>query len=152
MFESHHYLDGNLNKNAECYIGIYDNRIVSFCAVIQFPMKKGAKRIHRLVVLPECQGLGIGTKFNDAITKFYVDNNWEMYMITSNKGLARYLINNNHYKLNNKTLNKPIIKKKRNKKLNLFNEKDVQKQYNNAYKRYIYSFKTDKKIWYNKYS
>lgn len=151
MFKNHHYLDGNLSKNAECYVGIYDNRIVCFYAVIQFPMKKGAKRGHRLVVLPEYQGLGIGTKFSDAINKMYIDKNWEMYRVTSNKGLARYLLNSNHYKLNNKSLNKPVVTKERSKKLNLFNENDVEKQYNNAFKRYIYSFKTNKKIWYNNY-
>lgn len=35
--------------------------------VIQFPMRKGWKRIHRLVVLPDYQGVGIGVRFINAV-------------------------------------------------------------------------------------
>lgn len=36
-------------------------------------MRKGWKRVHRLVVLPDYQGIGIGTVFQDNIVQRYMD-------------------------------------------------------------------------------
>jgi GNAT superfamily N-acetyltransferase len=36
-------------------------------------MRKGWKRVHRLVVLPNYQGIGIGTVFQDNIVQRYMD-------------------------------------------------------------------------------
>ena len=52
---------------ARQFIGVYNGEIVAHTGVIQFPMRKGWKRIHRLVVLPDYQGIGIGVKFINAV-------------------------------------------------------------------------------------
>ena len=42
-----------------------NGEIVCHWSVIQFPMRKGWKRGHRLVVLPDYQGVGVGMKFHN---------------------------------------------------------------------------------------
>lgn len=43
------------------------DRLVCHTGIIPFPMRKGWDRVHRLVVLPDYQGIGIGTKFIKAV-------------------------------------------------------------------------------------
>lgn len=139
MFKKHHYLDGSLASTAESFVGLYEGRIIAFFAIIQFPRKFGAKRGHRLVVLPEYQGLGIGTKFIDEVVKMYVDGDWEVFATASHRGMVRYFMGSNNYKLVNKSLNKVTI----------LYERDIsdKRVYENSLKRYVYTFKTNKEIW-----
>lgn len=46
-----------------------NNELVCHTGIIQFPMRKGWKRVHRLVVLPDYQGIGIGMKFINAVAR-----------------------------------------------------------------------------------
>ena len=48
------------------------------------------KRIHRLVILPEYQGIGIGIKFLSEIASLYTN----IYITTSLKSLTMGLIKN----------------------------------------------------------
>lgn len=64
---------------------------------MQFPLQKGRKRIHRLVVLPEYQGLGIGTVLLNTISELYCGKNWEVYIITSNRALNHSLKRDKHW-------------------------------------------------------
>ena len=73
VFRKYHYLNSELNKAAKCYVGLINGELVSFCAVFHFPhpIKKNIKRVHRLVVKPDYQGIGLGTAFLTAIAKTY---------------------------------------------------------------------------------
>lgn len=59
--------------------------------LIQFPMRKGWKRVHRLVVLPDYQGIGIGTKFINEVTKHYADEGWNINLTTTTPALVHAL-------------------------------------------------------------
>lgn len=63
MFSKYHYLDSNLHPACAQFVGYIGDKIVCHAGFIQAPLKKGTKRVHRLVVLPEYQGIGIGTAF-----------------------------------------------------------------------------------------
>ena len=56
--------------------------------IIQFPMRKAWKRVHRLVVLPDYQGIGIGVKFINEISKHYIDNGFNMNLTTTTPALV----------------------------------------------------------------
>lgn len=65
IFREHHYLTGNLAPVADIYLtyiklGDKEERLAGFFAVIQAFGHKGWKRGHRIVILPDFQGLGIG--------------------------------------------------------------------------------------------
>lgn len=69
MFRRHHYLSGDLHKAAQCYGGWIGDDLVAFAAYIHFPHAhvKDIKMAHRVVVLPDYQGLGLGMRLNDWI-------------------------------------------------------------------------------------
>ena len=62
-------------------------------AVIHNPHPKNPKikRVHRLVVLPDYQGIGIGKKFLNAIGKIYRNKGWDFSIVTSAKNLIQSL-------------------------------------------------------------
>lgn len=72
LFRYYHYLDKNLNKAAYCFCAFWDNRPVAFCAVLHFPHPKSPGwRYHRLVVLPDFQGVGIGSILADYVGSIF---------------------------------------------------------------------------------
>lgn len=60
-----------------------DGKIVCHTGVIQAPLRKGFKQVHRLVVLPDYQGIGIGTKFITFIAKYFANQDLIMKLITT---------------------------------------------------------------------
>ena len=52
---------------------------------------KYAYRQHRLVVLPDFQGLGIGTKVNDFLAKYYVQNGYKYFIRTTHVRIKNHL-------------------------------------------------------------
>lgn len=101
-FRRYHYLNTDILRGAKCY-GLYNekNQIIAFRAVIHQPhgINKRLKRGHRLVVLPDYQGIGIGTRFTTAIAKKYHDEGWDFDIVTSAKNLIFALNRNRHWKL-----------------------------------------------------
>lgn len=67
VFARHHYLSHALHRGAKCYIATVSGEPAGFCASMQAMGFKGMRRIHRLVVLPDFQGLGIGGRLLDAV-------------------------------------------------------------------------------------
>jgi GNAT superfamily N-acetyltransferase len=72
-----------LAKPAQQYVGIMDGTLVCHTGVIQAPLRKGFKQVHRLVVLPDYQGIGIGTKFITFIADNYEKQGLIMKLITT---------------------------------------------------------------------
>jgi GNAT superfamily N-acetyltransferase/ABC-type uncharacterized transport system YnjBCD ATPase subunit len=79
-FAPHHYLSGSLSRAATCYAALVARDAVggmpsrsdgihpiAFCAVVAALGWRRTKRITRLVVLPEFQGLGIGPRLAEAV-------------------------------------------------------------------------------------
>jgi GNAT superfamily N-acetyltransferase len=54
-------------------------------------MRKGWKRVHRLVVLPDYQGIGIGVKFINEVSKHYIENGFNMNLTTTTPALVHAL-------------------------------------------------------------
>lgn len=91
-FRSHHYLTGSIHKQAQCFLGFWNDRPVVFTAVLAFPhpLLKKAFREHRTVVLPDYQGAGIGPHFSDAIAQLYLDHGCKYYSRTSHPRMGEY--------------------------------------------------------------
>ncbi|MDR0830343.1 MAG: GNAT family N-acetyltransferase, partial [Prevotellaceae bacterium] len=71
-FKPHYYLDLPYPVAAEYFVGIVGNEPVCFLAVAPL-FTAHAYRAIRLVVMPEWQGAGIGTRFLDAIGQYHLD-------------------------------------------------------------------------------
>ena len=92
MFMDHHYLDGNVNKAARCYVGIWEGNVVAFGAAITMPSGtlKNAWRGHRTVVLPDFQGMGLGVRFSDAIAQIHLNEGHRYFSRTSHPRMIYY--------------------------------------------------------------
>ena len=67
--------------------------------VIQAAMRKNTKRVHRLVVLPSFQGIGIGTSFIDFIAGIYGNLGYMFNLITTTPALRFALMKNDNWAL-----------------------------------------------------
>ena len=86
MFKRHHYLTGDMNKAADCYMAVMNDVPVGFVSVLAFPFGgcNNGRREHRLVVLPDFQGIGIGNALSEHVAKAYVDAGYRYFSKTAN--------------------------------------------------------------------
>jgi GNAT superfamily N-acetyltransferase len=73
-FKPHYYLDLPLPVAGQYFVGVIDNEPVCHLAVSPLFTAK-AYRATRLVVMPEWQGIGAGTKFLNAICQYHLEGN-----------------------------------------------------------------------------
>lgn len=82
-----------MNNSSKCY-GLYteDGLQIGFCAVIYFPRNNGiaCKRIHRLVVAPDWQGVGLGKRFVTAVARMERKTH-DVFLVSSNPAMKRAL-------------------------------------------------------------
>ena len=88
MFRKYHYLNTELHTAARQYVAVIGSEIVAHTGVIQFPLKKGKKRVHRLVVLPDYQGIGVGVAFINAVAKMVEAEGFELNLTTTTPALV----------------------------------------------------------------
>jgi len=89
-FSVHHYLSAELHRGARCFAGLIDGQPVAFAAVMHFPHPRtnAIQRIHRIVVLPDFQGLGLGAhSFSGALGGIVRAIGKRMTVTTSHPGL-----------------------------------------------------------------
>jgi len=130
-FDKHHYLTSELNKSAKCFLFYWNDVPVGFCAVLNSP-KKGNPNgcsISRTVVLPDFQGIGIGTRMTNFIGGIFTNAGYQIYTKTANPALGIYRDNSELWEGTNW-----------NHKNRVFNDGDDTK-YNNHLKRISYCHK-----------
>ena len=84
-----------MNKAAKCF-ELFEGEVpVAFIAVLHQPTKQrlDLKRVSRLVVLPDYQGIGIGRAFLDAVAELYVSQGHMFEIKTSARNLIGSLRN-----------------------------------------------------------
>jgi len=95
-FKEHYYLDLPMPPAAEYYVGVVDNELVAHVAVTPL-FTANAYRATRLVVMPEWQGAGVGTKFLNAVCQMMLDgkgrkgHKYGTFFHTSHPQLCGYL-------------------------------------------------------------
>ncbi len=90
LFARHHYLSGGLSRAATCYIALWDNRPVAFCAALAALGHRGRKRISRLVTLPDYQGLGIGMRLAERVCEDQTARGFRISIATSHPAIIAY--------------------------------------------------------------
>jgi len=71
LFARHHYLSGSLGRVARCFLALWEDTPVAFCATVGLIGRRGRRRISRLVVLPDFQGIGIGMRLAETIAELH---------------------------------------------------------------------------------
>lgn len=99
VFKKYHYLSAEMNSASRCYAGVFNGQIVAFSANLCLPGRipplypddnRGKFRESRLVVLPDFQGLGIGTRFSNAIGDIFLENGYRYFSKTAHIRMGEY--------------------------------------------------------------
>ncbi|MBN1909755.1 MAG: GNAT family N-acetyltransferase [Pirellulales bacterium] len=98
LFARHHYLSGLLSTGARCYLALWNDTPVAFCAVVSLIGRKRHWRISRLVVLPDFQGVGIGTRLLETIAQMYRDDGHRMNITASHPALIAHCRRSPHWR------------------------------------------------------
>lgn len=99
VFRKYHYLNTELHPAARQFVGVMNGELVCHTGIIQFPLRKGWKRVHRLVVLPDYQGVGIGTSFIRRIAELITSEGYRLNLTTTTPALTKALLRNPHWVL-----------------------------------------------------
>jgi ABC-type lipoprotein export system ATPase subunit/GNAT superfamily N-acetyltransferase len=92
MFAKHHYLSHAHNNAANVFVATVNDDIAGFISVIAQPSRmKGQKRVHRLVILPDYQGVGIGIRLLNEVGKVYKRDKWRYTINTTAPSLIHAL-------------------------------------------------------------
>ena len=78
---------------------MYNNQLVGFISVMQSIGHTGIKTIHRLVVLPDYQGIGIGTSLLNFVGGKYKESKMKVNIVTSNPSIYHSLKRSDKWKL-----------------------------------------------------
>ncbi len=126
MFKDHHYLDEKINKAARHYIAIWNDQVIGYLASITMPSGtlKNAWRGHRVVVLPDFQGMGIGVRFIEAVAQIHLDEGHRFFSRSAHPRMYLYMNASTRWRATSK-----------NKKI----RKDVTDS--NTYKNHVYDNK-----------
>ena len=97
MFAKYHYLSSELNKSADCYIFSYNSLPVAFGAILPMPGRFGdgsdtrkCVSEHRIVVLPDYQGLGIGNRVSEYLAELYLSQGYRYFAKTANPRMGEH--------------------------------------------------------------
>lgn len=97
VFRDHHYLSAELQKSAKCFAAFWhqpngEDRLVAFESIMAMPSGQvsDAWREHRLVVLPDYQGLGIGPAVSEFVGDMLARRGKRFFSRTMHPGLGEY--------------------------------------------------------------
>lgn len=129
---------------AEYFIGSVDGELVCHLAVAPF-FTANAYRATRLVVMPEWQGAGVGTKFLEWVCEYHKNGNgrcqkkYPTLFHTSHPQLIGYLNSSGKWVLKSQQMNGNLSVKKTNRGLNGLKGKSVK--YMGGHFRAVQGFK-----------
>lgn len=100
VFRRYHYLMHNIHNGSKQFVAFYNGRPIGFCAYLHTPYLYGSiMKGHRLVVLPDYQGLGIAKKLQYIVARELSKKHKKVGFITSQKGFAKSCLHDPCWKL-----------------------------------------------------
>lgn len=106
IFKQYHYLTAEFNIASRVFVAYFEDNPIAFCSMISQPgipgVIGGGWRIHRLVVLPDYQGLGIATKLLEYMCDIFASTDKPIYLRTSNVKLINYMLHSSKWLGNGK--------------------------------------------------
>ena len=103
LFKKHHYLSHSIPGGAQIYVAYLSGLETAAvpCGIVivgqhfgnqrKGATEQGTKRISRIVVLPDYQGIGIGSRLLDAVAGILREENWRVAITTSHPGMIAHL-------------------------------------------------------------
>ncbi|MGW4639571.1 GNAT family N-acetyltransferase [Sphaerisporangium sp. NPDC004334] len=102
VFRRHHYLSSSIHRGARCFVAYVDGALAGFVAYRHFPhpRTKNLKFEHRLVVLPDYQGLGIGGRLSEWVGQHLYQRGYRYRSVSSHPSLLAYRSRSPRWRLN----------------------------------------------------
>jgi GNAT superfamily N-acetyltransferase len=93
VFAAHHYMSPEHHRTAKCFGAFVGDQCVAFLSYRHFvhPKIRDIKIGHRLVVLPDWQGLGIAQHFLDVIAQHCYDQGYRFRSVVAHPAMIRSL-------------------------------------------------------------
>lgn len=103
LFKKHHYLSHSIPGGAQVFVaylsGLETTAVPCGLVIVgqhfgnsrKGETAKGTKTISRIVVLPDYQGIGIGSRLLDAVAGILQEENWRVSITTSHPGMIAHL-------------------------------------------------------------
>ncbi|GHT13128.1 hypothetical protein FACS1894170_08760 [Planctomycetales bacterium] len=101
MFERHHYLSASLPRSVQCYAAVLNGTAAAFCAVIPQYGQRHWYRISRIVTLPDYQGIGIGSRFMEAVGDIYLQRGSRFSITGTHRSVIEHCRRSNRWRLIN---------------------------------------------------
>ena len=102
-FSKYHYLSHSFSSVAQEFTAYINEKPVAFCAFISYPhnQHRHMKMIHRIVVLPDYQGIGIAQRLLNFVCNWIKTNTNADYisLVTSLNGFAKSIYKNKYFRL-----------------------------------------------------
>lgn len=96
LFAKYHYLNHSHNKSADVWLLYINYNLAGLCSFLPFPHPKVKNfyTVHRLVILPDYQGLGLGIKFVSELAYYYTTSKDKRVILTTSHPVMIYGLNN----------------------------------------------------------
>ena len=100
FFKKHHYLTEEVNKSCKFLLFEWNNKPIGIVAVLNTPRKgiPNGMAISRIVILPDYQGLGLGSRISSFIGGVFVNNGNKLYIKTVNPALGEHFNNSKDWR------------------------------------------------------
>ena len=100
IFRRYHYLNYSCHKGSKQFVAFIGNNPIAFIAYLNMPHPIiKIQRVHRLVLLPDYQGLGIGKKLLNITSNIISSKYIKVHIVTSLKGFGKSLLKDKKWKL-----------------------------------------------------
>lgn len=122
IFAHHHYMSTDLASGAQCFVAEINEHPVAFTSYIHFMHAKtrNIKMGHRLVVLPDYQGLGIASRLDDWLGQYLWERNFRYRNVVAHPAMIRIYMKSPRWReMGRKAKRVATSKKSLNKKSNL---------------------------------
>ena len=91
VFRRHHYLSAAVPQGSKCFVAYIGGCMAAFASVSGVIGQAGLRRLSRIVVLPDFQGVGIASALRDTIAQEYAGRKLRMGITTSHPAMVRSL-------------------------------------------------------------
>lgn len=89
MFRKYHYLNHSFNTAARTFVCFVNGQLAGFCSVLPqpHPVRKHLWRMHRTVVFPDYQGIGVASAMSALIAEDFKRRGLSVSTVTSNQAM-----------------------------------------------------------------
>lgn len=121
LFAPHHYLSAQLNSSAKCFVATIGGQPVAFTSFLHFMHAKvrNIKMGHRLVVMPDYQGLGIASRLEDWLGDYLAERGFRYRNVVAHPGMIALYSRSPRWRETGRSSTVKTSSKSVNKKANL---------------------------------